>query len=153
MINNRVSHTIISHKVTLWINFTSELILFTSELISFHVWLGFPGGTGKESACNAGDRSLIPGSGRFPGGGHGNPLQYSCLENPMDRFSHDKEQTTVHGVAQRKTRLKRLSSSSSSVLGCIIKGKDSRCLCKKDIYFSIIEHAKQCSNNTVALKC
>ena len=39
---------------------------------------------GKESACNAGDLGLIPGSGRFPGEGNGNPLQYSCLENPMD---------------------------------------------------------------------
>ena len=43
-------------------------------------WFG-----GKEFACNAGDMGLIPGSGRFPGGGQGNPLQYSCLENPMDR--------------------------------------------------------------------
>ena len=41
--------------------------------------------SGKESACNAGDLSSIPGSGRSPGGGHGNPLQDSCLENPMDR--------------------------------------------------------------------
>ena len=40
---------------------------------------------GKESACNAGDLGSIPGLGRCPGGGHGNPLQYSCLENPMDR--------------------------------------------------------------------
>ena len=39
---------------------------------------------GKESACNAGDPGLIPGLGRSPGEGHGNPLQYSCLENPMD---------------------------------------------------------------------
>ena len=47
--------------------------------------MGFPcGSDGKESACNAGDLGLIPGSGRSPGGGHGNPLQYSCLENPMD---------------------------------------------------------------------
>ena len=45
--------------------------------------LGFPGGSdGKESACNAGDMGLIPGLGRSPGRGHGNPLQYSCLENP-----------------------------------------------------------------------
>ena len=45
--------------------------------------LSFPGGSdGKESACNAGDLSSIPGLGRSPGGGHGNPLQYSCLENP-----------------------------------------------------------------------
>ena len=48
--------------------------------------LGFPGGSdGKESTCNAGDLGSIPGLGRSPGGGHGNPLQYSCLENPMDR--------------------------------------------------------------------
>ena len=48
--------------------------------------LGFPGGSeGKASACNSGDLGLIPGSGRSPGEGNGNLLQYSCLENPMDR--------------------------------------------------------------------
>ena len=51
--------------------------------------MGFPGGSdGKESAFNAGDTRAvgsIPGLGRFPGGGHGNPLQYYCLENPIDR--------------------------------------------------------------------
>ena len=47
--------------------------------------LGFPGGSeGKVSACNAGDLGSIPGSGRSPGEGNGNPLQYSYLENPMD---------------------------------------------------------------------
>ena len=47
--------------------------------------LGFPGGSeGKASAYNAGDLGLIPGSGRSPGEGNGNPLQYSCLENPME---------------------------------------------------------------------
>ena len=47
---------------------------------------GFPGGSdGKEFACNAGDQGLIPGLGRSRGEGNGNPLQYSCLENPMDR--------------------------------------------------------------------
>ena len=46
-------------------------------------WLGFPGSSGgKESACNAGDTGPISGSGRSPGGGNGNPLQYPCLENP-----------------------------------------------------------------------
>ena len=53
------------------------------------VFLGFPGGTSsKESACQCRrlrDRGSIPGSGRSPGGGHGNPLQYSCQDNPMDR--------------------------------------------------------------------
>ena len=49
----------------------------------FHITKGFPGGSeGKEPACNVGDLDLIPGLGRSPGGGHGNPLQYSCLENP-----------------------------------------------------------------------
>jgi len=50
------------------------------------VFLGFPGGSdSKESACKAGDLGSIPGLGRSPGGRHGNLLQYSCLENPMDR--------------------------------------------------------------------
>ena len=44
--------------------------------------IAFPGGSGKESACNAGDPGLIPGSGRSPGEGKGNILRYSCLENP-----------------------------------------------------------------------
>ena len=48
--------------------------------------MGFPGGSdGKESAHNVGDLCWIPGLGRSPGGGHGDPLQYSCLEHPMDR--------------------------------------------------------------------
>ena len=53
--------------------------------------------SGKESACQAGDVGSIPGSGRSPGGGHGNPFQYSCLENPMDRGAW---WATVHGVAE-----------------------------------------------------
>ena len=48
--------------------------------------LGFPSGSdGKESACNVGDLDFIPGLEGSPGGGHANPLQYSCLENPTDR--------------------------------------------------------------------
>ena len=48
--------------------------------------LGFPcSSVGKESVCNAGDLGSIPGWGRSPGEGNGNPLQYSCLENPTDR--------------------------------------------------------------------
>ena len=48
--------------------------------------MGFPDSSvGKESTCNARDPGLIPGSGRFPEEGNGSPLQYSCLENPMDR--------------------------------------------------------------------
>ena len=56
-----------------------------AQLVKNPPMLGFPGGSdGKESACNAQDLGLIPGSGRSPGEGNGNPLQYSCLENPMD---------------------------------------------------------------------
>ena len=65
--------------------------------------IGFPGSSdGKESACNAGDLGLIPGLGRSPGGGHGNPLQYSCLENPMDRGAW---QATDHEVPKSQTQL------------------------------------------------
>ena len=60
--------------------------------------MGFPHSSiGKESSCNAGDVSSIPGSERSPGEGNGNPLQYSCLKNPMDRGTL---QATVHGVAR-----------------------------------------------------
>ena len=56
------------------------------------------------------DIGLIPGSGRAPGGGHGNPLQYSCLENPMDRGAW---WATVHGVANSQTRLKQQHALTS----------------------------------------
>ena len=70
------------------------------------MFLGFPGGSdGKESACNVGDLGLIPGSGRSPGGGHGNPLQYSCLENP-----HEQRSLAGHSPWGREDRTERLST-------------------------------------------
>ena len=60
------------------------------------------GSDGKASVYNAGDPGSIPGSGRSPGEGNGNPLQYYCLENPMDRGAW---QATVHGVAKSQTGL------------------------------------------------
>ena len=61
--------------------------------------MGFPGvSNGRESSCSAGDLGSIPGSGRSPGEGNGNPLQYPCLENPMDREPgglQSKESQTV----------------------------------------------------------
>ena len=57
----------------------------------------------KESTCNGGDLGSIPGLGRFPGGGLGNPLQYSCLENPMDRTAW---RVLVHRVIKSQTQLK-----------------------------------------------
>ena len=72
--------------------------------------MGFPGGSdGKESAFIAGDLVSIPGLGRSPRGGHGNPLQCSCLENPRDGGTW---WAAVYGVTQSRTRLKGLSSSS-----------------------------------------
>ena len=63
----------------------------------------FSGGSdGKESACNVGDLGSIPGLERSPGGGHGNPLQYSCLENSMNRGAW---QGTVHGVEKSLTHM------------------------------------------------
>ena len=68
-------------------------------IIAKLLWVRFfPGGSdGKQSAWNAGDPDSIPGSGRSPGEGNGNPLQYSCLENPMDGGAW---QATVRGVAK-----------------------------------------------------
>ena len=69
--------------------------------------MGFPGDPeGKASACSAGDPGLIPRSGRSPGEGIGNPLQYSCLENSMDRVGW---WATVHGVTKSQTRLSDLT--------------------------------------------
>ena len=65
--------------------------------------MGLPGGSdGKESAYNAGEPGLISGSGRSPGGGNGNPLQYPCLENPVDRGAW---QATVLGAAKSRIQL------------------------------------------------
>ena len=57
---------------------------------------------GKESACSMGDPGSVPGWARFPGEGNGHPLQYSCLENPMDRGAW---WDIIHGVAKSQTRL------------------------------------------------
>ena len=77
---------------------TSPLWSYIFLLFSILKFMVFPGGShGKESSCNAGDLGSILGSGKSPGEGNGNPLQYSCLENPMDR---QVWWATVHGVGQ-----------------------------------------------------
>ena len=72
-------------------NYLSHCLVTCEEMLHFpcfRPFLGFPGGSdGKESASNEGDLGSIPGLGRSPGGGHGNPLQYSCLENPHGQKS------------------------------------------------------------------
>ena len=85
----------------------------------------------KKSACNAedpGDVGLIPGSGRSPGEGNGNPLQYSCLGNPRDRGAW---QATVHGVTQSQTQLsmhaftKELQANVTTTFCWLVAGHDS----------------------------
>ena len=99
-------------------------ILFGVQHISMSVFLflGFPGGSvGKEFACNAadaGDTGMIPGSGRFLGGGHGSTLQYSCLENPMDGGAWG---ATVHRVTKSWTQLKQLNTHVRTILALIFR--------------------------------
>ena len=70
------------------VQFLAQKNHWRSDRLPTPVFLGFPGGSdGKESTQNAGDLGLIPGLGRCPGGGHGNPLQDSCLENPHGQRS------------------------------------------------------------------
>ena len=91
----------------------------TIQLPSFHIGLPWCL-SGKESACTAGDVGSIPGSQRSPGGGHGNPLQYSWLENPLDRGAW---RDAVHRVAQSRTQLKRLNSRSSKVMVIVLQAR------------------------------
>ena len=97
--------------VRFWIYFENRNIEYTDglnegfqrgrKLKACSYFLDFPGGSdGKASVYNAGDPGSIPGSGRFPGEGNGNPLQYYYLENPMDRGAW---QATVHGVTKSWT--------------------------------------------------
>ena len=86
----------------------------------------------KESTCNAGDPSLIPGSGRSSGEGNGNPLQYSCLENPMDRGAW---WATVHRVEKSWTRLSThivWSSTSCTVFFFFLK------MCLMFVYLCLV---------------
>ena len=90
-----------SMNISIWLISSCQLELGETSTISSHelvqatVSTPLGGSDSKESALNAGDLGLIPMLERFPGGGHGNPLQYSCLENPMNRGAW---QVTVHGV-------------------------------------------------------
>ena len=78
----------------------------------------------KESACSAGGLCSVPGSERSPGAGHGNPLQYSCLENPMDRGAW---RATVCRVAKSQTRLKQLSMHTRKLTGHESRGSGWPC--------------------------
>ena len=86
-----------------WLNSWVRKITWRRDRLPTPIFLGFPGGSdSKESSCNTGDLGSIPGFGRSPGGGNGNPLQYSCLENSVDRGAL---QAPVCGVANSQTQL------------------------------------------------
>ena len=97
-----------------WYRFLGKQFYSTLQFkiyVAFDPALGFPGGSdGKESACSVRDLSSIPGSGRSPGKGNGNPLQYSCLEKSIDRGAW---WAIVYEVA------KELDTCHSSVSGVI----------------------------------
>ena len=95
------SRTSDMHLLVLCIHFFFNLKKIEMKFLSHRINLGFPGGiVVKNLPANSGDSGLIPGLGRSPGGGNGNPLQYSCLGNPMDRGGW---RDTFHGVAESDT--------------------------------------------------
>ena len=140
------------HWTSLWIHFRlrnlwCKLWIHRYNALKFHFYscnlkghfcsCDFLGGSaGKEYACNAGDPGLIPGSGRSPGGGHGNPFQYFCLENSIDRRVW---QAKVHGVTKSQTwlthtQLKKLTKLFKNLaklvhyLQCSMKWKPLNCV-------------------------
>ena len=85
------------------------------------IFLGFPGGLdSKDFTCNVGDLGLIPGLGRSPGGGHGNLLQYSCLENPHGQRSLTGYSSWGH---KESDMTERLSTAQHSMVGCSLLGR------------------------------
>ena len=109
-----------------------EIFYFKVRIRRVYGYICFPDSSvGKESTCNTGDPSSIPGLGRSPGEGIGYPLQYSCLENPMDGGAW---WATVHGAAKSQTRLSdftsltlRASQVSLEVMNLLASAGDKRC--------------------------
>ena len=90
--------------------------------------MGFPGGSDdRESMCNAGDPGTVPGSGRSSGEGNGNPQQYSCLENPMDRGGYAESDTTetvsMHTLQQDISELEHFQGNGSVTIYSIYQAK------------------------------
>ena len=104
------------HSLRLTLQNSTDVPLTTKHRITIWSSNSTPGSDGKESACYAGHLDLIPGSGRSPAEDHGNPLQYSCQENSMDRRAW---QATGYMVAKSQTQWKRLPTASNSMSGYI----------------------------------
>ena len=107
---------------------------FLSKQKKTSLGIGLPGASnGKESVCNVGDLGLIPGLGRSPEGGHDNPLQYSCLENSMDReawwvtqfMGSQRDRTEQLGIAQLDINIKSLKDSVTA----------TACFPRRTLYF------------------
>ena len=116
------------------------------------MFLCFPGGSaGKESACNEGDLGSIPGLGRSPGEGYGYPLQYSDLENSIDRGAW---QTTVHAVAKSWTQLSDFTFTFIPNIHCntIYNSKDTEATSTSIIREMDKEEVKYIYNGTLAIK-
>ena len=122
-------------------NFERQISPWRRDRLLIPVFLGFPSGSdGKESACNAEDLGSIPWLGRSPGGGHCNPLRYSCLENPNEQRSLEgnssrgcKESDTTEWQAQSK--LLTMHSQGKSWLWNIPEREViCKVLLRKDIY-------------------
>ena len=136
---------------TLVITFSPLYCCFSFEILSliYLVWftlrglpleVGFPGSSdGKDSACNAGDPGLIPGSERSPGEGNDCPLQYSCLENPVDRGAW---WATVHGVTKSRTWLSHFTSLHK--LQEILKDREAWCA----VVHEVVKHQTRLSDWT-----
>ena len=88
----------------------------SAKITAHAAFMAVPGGSdGKDSACSAGDPGSVPGLGRSPGEGNGYPLQYSCLENPMDRGAW---RAIVHGLAVTQIRLSNFHPAGGR--GCVV---------------------------------
>ena len=99
-----------------------------------HTYVGFAGGSVvKHPPANAGDAGSIPESGGSPGEGNGNPLQYPCLENPMDRGAW---RATAHGVIKSQTRLKQLVITQVCMCVCV-------CMCYTCTCVFVCERERQ----------
>ena len=110
------------------------------------VFMGFPGGSdGKESTFNAGDLSSAPGLGRSPGKGNGNPLQYSCLEKPVDRGAR---LGPVRGVTKSRTRLSDSHTHSVMSSTCFAPAEESA---RDHGSHKMTESTQQCPEFTVRL--
>ena len=94
------------HSVKCCIYFINWITVYSLLKIYFYlcIFTGFPhSSVGKSSACNAGDPGWIPGSGRSSGKGNGNPLQYSCLENPHEQYEKEKRYDTRRWTPQSES--------------------------------------------------